>query len=1139
MGNSDHELATENMNANESFTDPDSTAWPEMSTDLSLARSVARAITLDTNRASSDTRVSELSSQVHDVNGRLLEVEKMVADQRSNNVVVQRVTEQLSDLRVKIDSTNAELANEVGAAAAQEAQASVTQVESRVSKIETAQMKDADELSSLMSYLEEAFQRLDGLSQEVDALASPAATAQLEAKISSFDGALIELRSELETSTVIVDDRVAQAEAKIAADVSEVQSRLQEQVTAAEDYLASEVASVQDHLRTQVSDSEQQLAEQVADARSFLIERLDNQDAEITDRLSDIPGLDRLEALESNGSAADETVNALSSDVADLQSRTAELHVSAEDTEKRFDLNSSAIAAQAEEISLVAEQVDLHHAELTERITANEDRANELVANTDERINAIDGRISNLDEHITGTGEHLASTVERMTTVDNRLSSVDDHIASVDDHIAIVDDRVAAVDERVSAVDERMTSVDERISDIGSQLSNVAGTVETTEALNERIQSLAHDAELTNETAGRVSYLSERMAELTAQTDNSDTKIHQLDGRLVDASLQIETFDSRIGSVESTLTEVVEEGVNHVSDLADRFVDLDDEVKTNSAKLRTTQGRIDDVAGKADQALEHASGTDAKIVELRRRTIAAHDRIDDTIQQVTELRTHTAKVTEQAELATDAADSIGDAAMRIAEAEVIITSVQGQSATALQRADDAHRRIESLGVADHVEEQIETVSLLISEHVEEQLLTNEDLVRRVEEAAQRAAESSDIAVSAKTASDVATSRADDAHVQIDSLTALVDSLRDELAESASGELDAGVAERLDELEDQLAKIDVRVADATTMSGHTLDRFDETADQIVNLQQTSATALTRASEATEQLKRLNETVGRTELPTDLLERVDAIEKACEHHANYVDPSVDERINEAESQLITRIDEARAELARQAAESEQRLAENVARVEGELATQVADARSVLTESVSDAQVQLDEQIFIEDPDGAAKQSLASIREQASSARQVADEAYQFSENLRVLQTDLVKAIQQELRRQSTRLTELETDGRHSSRFADLEHQVDDIAASVTTLTELQGRSTNLDSTLTESVTHMTKSVEDGRSEVDELKAGLAAALQRIESLEAAPAATPAVDTTSESTQQDGEDDWFTESVTKKEKKKRFGK
>ncbi|NNC80940.1 MAG: hypothetical protein HKN94_12405, partial [Acidimicrobiales bacterium] len=185
MGNSDHEPATEIMNENESFTDPDSTEWPEMSTDLSLARSVARAITLDTNRASSDARVSELSSQVHDVNGRLLEVEKMIADQRSNNVVVQRVTEQLTDLRSQIDATNSELAREVGTAAANEANASVTAVETRVATIENARMKDADELSTLMSYLEEAFQRLDGLSQEVDALASPEATAELEARIAS------------------------------------------------------------------------------------------------------------------------------------------------------------------------------------------------------------------------------------------------------------------------------------------------------------------------------------------------------------------------------------------------------------------------------------------------------------------------------------------------------------------------------------------------------------------------------------------------------------------------------------------------------------------------------------------------------------------------------------------------------------------------------------------------------------------------------------------------------------------------------------------------------------------------------------------------------------------------------------------
>ncbi|NNC78842.1 MAG: hypothetical protein HKN94_01700 [Acidimicrobiales bacterium] len=980
-----------------------------------------------------------------------------------------------------------------------------------------------------MSYLEEAFQRLDGLSQEVDALASPEATAELEARIASFDTALIDVREEIAVAGNSIDERVSEAEAKIAADVGEVQTRLQEQVTAAEDYLASEVASVQDHLRSQVTDTEQQLAEQVAEAREFLTERLDMQDAEIDSRLAELPQVDRLADLESSGAATGETLQSLSTDMADLAQVTQE-------SQTQLESNASSIAAQAEEISLVAEQVDVHHGELTGRVTA-----------VDEHLVAVDEHVISVNERISSMTDHVSSVDDRVAGLDERINEVNDHVHGVDDRVAGVDERINEINNHVHGVDDRVAGVDDRMTSMGEQLSDVVGRIETQENSNERIQALAHDAELSNETAGRVTYLSERIAEITTKTDATDSKIHQIDGRLVDSNLQIEELGGRIGAAESSLDEFRDQGVNHVSDLAERFADTDEEVKTNSAKLRNTRDRLEDVEAKAEHALEHNGATDAKIVELRRRTIAAHDRIDDTVQQLTELRTHTANVTEQAERATDAAESIGDAAMRIAEAEVILTSVKGQSDTALQRADDAHQRIESLSTSADLDEQIETVSLLISEHVEEQIQTNEDLVRRVEEAAQRAAESSDLAQSAKTQSDEATSRADDAHEQIAELISQLDVLREELDASDGEEVDGSVSEKLDELEAQLTALDERVAEAATMSNHTLDRFDETADQIVNLQQTSATALTRASEATEQLERLHETVSQTELPSDLLERVDAIEKAYEHQANYVDPAIDQRISEAEEHLTKRIEEARAELARQAADNEQRMSENVTRVEGELATQVADARSVLTDSVSQAQVQLDEQIYIEDPEGAAHQSIAAIRGEANLARQVANEAYQFSENLRVLQTDLVKAIQQELGRQSTRLVELEGDGRHNARFADLEHQVDGIGSSIATLTELQSRSTNLDSTLTESVTHMTKSLEESRSEVETLKANLAAAMRRIDTLELQssqpqiPRSNGADVGDDDDMQAAGDDeaDWFTESVSKKAKKKRFGK
>ena len=50
-----------------------------MSTNISTARTVARAITLDTQKASTDGRVIELSSEMEAVTTRLGELEKLIA----------------------------------------------------------------------------------------------------------------------------------------------------------------------------------------------------------------------------------------------------------------------------------------------------------------------------------------------------------------------------------------------------------------------------------------------------------------------------------------------------------------------------------------------------------------------------------------------------------------------------------------------------------------------------------------------------------------------------------------------------------------------------------------------------------------------------------------------------------------------------------------------------------------------------------------------------------------------------------------------------------------------------------------------------------------------------------------------------
>ena len=279
------------MDSQETLPENDTPVWPELSADVTVARSVARAITLDTQKASLDGRVIELSSQVQSVNARLIELENAAGDQ-ARNVNVDELSSLVAALRSQIDRTNANLDD----LARNAFTLSTGQVDDtptlddrvpgladRLSTVEDARLRDTEQLSGLMSYLETAFVRLDDLSAQVETVREHASDPEpLGREISELGSSVDSLRLHVGTT-----------EESLRAEFERIEDRIRRQVSTVEENLAEQVAQASDQLANRQSEFEARLADQesnhISDSRlddheSFVAGRI----AEVDSRLTDI-----------------------------------------------------------------------------------------------------------------------------------------------------------------------------------------------------------------------------------------------------------------------------------------------------------------------------------------------------------------------------------------------------------------------------------------------------------------------------------------------------------------------------------------------------------------------------------------------------------------------------------------------------------------------------------------------------------------------------------------------------------------------------------------------------------------------------------------------------------------------------------
>ncbi len=364
-----------------------------------------------------------------------------------------------------------------------------------------------------------------------------------------------------------------------------------------------------------------------------------------------------------------------------------------------------------------------------------------------------------------------------------------------------------------------------------------------------------------------------------------------------------------------------------------------------------------------------------------------------------------------------------------------------------------------------------------------------------------------------------------------------------------------------ELGARIDDMNARVDNSHSRIDEVEQRANESTEGLLGRVEAAESTLAELTDLAERMERaetqLQETAGLREQLDSNNARFDELNTELDTRLGASEDRLAERIKEARELLAAQQEESATSLTEMIDRSEQSLAAQVSTVEEELAAQVAEARELLTAKASDDSTT--------EALAAMEERFAGLDEQVSGATSMAIESQHFSENLRVLQTDLVKAIQVELEGQAVRLEDVETsltstkddqgaeqsvladrittaEAHHGTTDARLEHlettivslaakpsgdlglapanpldaqrlavvetRLEESSASIENLAQLQQRTAGQESNLFESVAAMAAALEQNSQELQSLRSQLDQAHTRISQLESGAGSAGAI-------------------------------
>ncbi len=724
------------------------TTWPELSADLTLARTQARSIMLDTQRATSDGRLLELSAQIELMRTRMAALEQHLFDSQQN--VTDGLQEQIHQIHQHLESTAQQLddfsiqVSKAEASAATALTSSISGLDGRLNKVGHASSENDRALKELSNRLEQTTAQIAALDQLVETERSTAeqVSASRESRFDEYATRLAAIETSLAQAGERIEEVNTATEQRLATQIDTIQSQirqhgesqdetaasiqfLQQRAHALEQTQESSAASTLDELRH----TQQRLNSSMADiallrdsavtAEDFteLQKRLEIQTVEQERVSAQVDALDRAlqERLHEHGQVLDTHANIMdvtsrllseqNANSAEHARSIAETATAAENTASkltaaidaaeelavRVNQNRAIIDATTESTTALTSKVDQFASTFTEqnaRMTEVDEQSQTILGLADrisEKITELSGRADQADEkaeavndwvaHVDGRIEKLHRDAQasrhgiraidaRLGEVDHRLDRIDEvaqaQIEAVNDWVAVVDSRILDIDRHNALSDEQFEAINDWSTNL-NQRTDVLN--DRTTALGERADELSDQA---TELVARTDELADKTKYLGTTTEQLDAKTAQLAGRTDEIADKTDAAYRQIGELRQDIASANNDMLaasvaaaptvpaSEVAELTERANTLDDKVDTQADRIDAVNDWVTVIDGRTLDIEEQDATREQQIeaindwsTDLNQRTNALEETAAAVDTRTTELEEHTSGLLEK------------------------------------------------------------------------------------------------------------------------------------------------------------------------------------------------------------------------------------------------------------------------------------------------------------------------------------------------------------------------------------------------------------------------------------------------------------------------------------------------------------
>ena len=563
------------------------------------------------------------------------------------------------------------------------------------------------------------------------------------------------------------------------------------------------------------------------------------------------------------------------------------------------------------------------------------------------------------------TAPHTHSTIE------NRLASLE---PAVDSH----EDKITSISELSTSLDERTVVLEDRAKIVKAQLFDLVSRAGDTADLNDRLREVAEVAPSIETHHRKIEALNDWVTIVDGRIIDIQTQGNTTQDHIEAINDWIASIDSRMLSVEEHSDDASDE---RLTDLDERTIKLENQAQTTLEQFAAADEQAITNQQRFDAANEQFTAIDEQLIAIDERitTLDSETRGSETLEdsgrgdlsdQITSLDE---RATELEALTESAQGDIESTTQLLAELDEKITDLAEQEPQSVAVAGAVVDRAPHQDAFDAAEERLDFFQRQINFNQEQ-----------IDEADERI-KGLDIRT---------TALINESIKGLDDRTQALETLSGGTDEVGAGERLATHDQHIEAVNDWMTTLDGRVLDLKIQAESTHEYIESANLQHRILDERVLEVQKHGYYTQEQIEAVHEAAANIEVRTSVIE------------ARFAESQT--AAAEAESVTQRTLEETQTAVA----ETKASLEALSMRVDESSSTETDELRDFMVYRLDSAEDRIDRRLAEIESSGADTDRLEQLERSVAEAEQRATDAYAFSENLRLLQTDLVQALQSEI-------------------------------------------------------------------------------------------------------------------------------